>query len=466
MDNPSQTTLLKTGILLPIEGPPIINGALLLKEGRIEACLSKKEIAALEENPTISVYDFSDSIILPGLINLHTHLEYSLLKGHNASAKFFPWIKSLQAETRNWEQDTWLYSADLGARAARAAGTTCVVDNSYAGVSAQAIAQVGLRAVVGLEVFGVNQETAPTQWASWLEKRAKLVAGASPLLKALLSNKTIRLTVATHAPYTVCPALWFLAKQWAADNGETVLCHAAETENERRWFASDDEEIDALLTYSFGRIPAYKGDPVLSAKVWRKGAQSPIEHLDCYSLLDDKLLVAHAVKITETDAAILAKRGVSIAHCPRSNSRLRNGVAPIDLFYRHQLQFGLGTDSLASGDDLDLLAEARFAVGVHRALNPESTFNARQALEAITLGAARAIHMDTEIGSLSPGKRADLAVFSFSEGGQASDLANKRDPYELLVHGQCKLNSLFVDGHQVLGVPVKSVPSRTASAKV
>jgi cytosine/adenosine deaminase-related metal-dependent hydrolase len=466
MDNPSQTALIKASIILPMEGLPIKRGAVLLKDGRIQACLDESELPQVKETGEMIVYDFPDAIVSPGLINLHTHLEYSLLKAHNASLAFIPWIKSLQEATRAWDEETWRFSAYLGVTAALKAGTTCLVENSYAGFSAEAIAKAGLKAVIGLEVFGVNQETAGEQWARWLEKLAKVKANASETLSRDLSEKKIRLTVAAHAPYTVCPALWLMAKEWAADNDEIVLAHAAESENECRWFASQDPELDALLAYSFGKVPTYKGDPVLASKAWRKSGQTPVQHLENYHLLDEKLLVAHAVQISEADAKILAKRGVKIAHCPRSNSRLRNGLAPIDLFSEHDLTFGLGTDSLASCDDLDPLSEARFAIGVQRALNRQSTFAARQALEAVTIKAAKAIGMDSQIGSLLPGKKADLAVFKISEDKRTSDLATNLDPYELLVHGQCKLTALFIDGREVVGVPVNSVPPRSAPAKV
>jgi len=466
MDSPSTTRLIKAAIILPIEGPPLKEGALLLKEDRIEACLSASDLVLLKDSHEIPVYEFGNAIVCPGLINLHTHLEYSLLRAHQAGLGFMPWLKSLIEATRGWHEKTWRLSADLGVAAVLKAGTTCVVENSYAGYSLESLAQAGLRAVVGLELFGVNQDTASDQWQRWLAKLAMVKAKASPTLAACLADKRMKLTVAAHAPYTVCPALWSIAKKWASDNDQIVLAHVAESQNECRWFQTADPELDSHLAFAFGSIPTYKGDAVEACRSWRKGGQTPVQHLENYHLLDEKLLVAHAVQINDADAEILSRRAVSIAHCPRSNSRLRNGVAPLELFCKHKLQFGLGTDSLASNDDLDLLAEARFAVALKRALSPESRFDAKAALEAVTIKAARSIHMDSEIGSFLPGKKADLAVFDFSGDDKASDLATKCDPYELLLYGQCKLKALLVDGQQVHGVPAKSVPARSAPAKV
>jgi cytosine/adenosine deaminase-related metal-dependent hydrolase len=469
MDHPSQATLLKASMILPIEGLPISNGALVLKEGLIEACLTQSELARWEGSALVPmpvpVIDFGEAIISPGLINLHTHLEYSLLKARHTSLSFFPWVKSLQEVSRVWNEDTWRLSAELGVKAARDAGTTLIVDNSYCGASASAIAKAGLKALIGLEVFGVNQQTASDQWSKWLEKLAHVQVKADPELSKAIFEKRIQFTVATHAPYTVCPALWSFAQAWAADHDRIVLAHVAETGNECQWICGHDGEIDAFLASSFGSIPSYKGDPILCSKAWRKGGQSSVEHLDSYHLLDQKLLVAHAVHVNDPDVSILAERGVAIAHCPRSNSRLRNGCAPVGLFRQYNLTFGLGTDSLASVEDLNLLSEAQFTVALQRTLDRDSTFNARQALEAVTIGAARAIHLDSEIGSLAKGKRADLAIFSLPEGLSASDLATKYDPYELLVHGQCKLNSLFVDGKQIHGERVREAPAtRSAPA--
>src|SRR5271156_880495 len=145
MANPSQTALIKANIILPIEGPPLKGGAILLKDGRIQACLDESELAYVKETAEMIVYDFADAIVSPGLINLHTHLEYSLLKAHNASLAFIPWIKSLQEATREWHEDTWRYSADLGVDAARKAGTTCLVENSYGGLSAESVSRAGLK---------------------------------------------------------------------------------------------------------------------------------------------------------------------------------------------------------------------------------------------------------------------------------------------------------------------------------
>jgi cytosine/adenosine deaminase-related metal-dependent hydrolase len=444
-----------------VEAPPVFNGGIVVDGGRITEIVQAGELLKFEKLPGLATLDFGDSLIAPGLINLHTHIEYSLLRALSPDAAFFPWVRSLMEATALWQPETWKISAQVGAQMAARAGTTCLVDSSYRGTSAAAIAESGLRGIVGLELFGVHQNDADKQWANWLEKlnRAQKGLGA-------FAGERVRFTVAPHAPYTVCPALWVMAKRWADERGQVVLAHVAETKNECHWFAGEDNLIDQHLSFAFSRGNAYDGDPVASARSWRRGSRSPIEHLSAFSLLGEKLLVAHAVHVSEADAKLLAEAGTAIAHCPRSNARLRNGIAPLHRFQEHGLSFGLGTDSLASAHDLDLLSEARFAIALQRAFNPESAFTAREALEAVTIRAARCIKMDGEIGSLRAGKRADMAIFAIPEELRINGQIARLDPFDLLIHGGCKAKAAFVDGCYVAGEALVLEMSKRAGAPV
>src|SRR5271154_5348480 len=153
-----------------MEAPPVFNGGIVVDGDRISQLLQEGELQKFEELPDLATLDFGESLIAPGLINLHTHIEYSLLRALNPDAAFFPWVRSLMEATALWQPETWQISAQLGARAAAHAGTTCLVDSSYRGTSAEAIAEAGLRGIVGLELFGVHEKDADKQWASWLEK--------------------------------------------------------------------------------------------------------------------------------------------------------------------------------------------------------------------------------------------------------------------------------------------------------
>jgi 5-methylthioadenosine/S-adenosylhomocysteine deaminase len=178
---------------------------------------------------------------------------------------------------------------------------------------------------------------------------------------------------------------------------------------------------------------------------WKGRGLTPTRHLKNFGLLDDHLLAAHAIHLDEQDIALLAETGVKIAHCPRSNARLRNGRAPLGQIRAAHIPFGLGTDSLASCDDLDLLQEARFATAVHRTVEPDIVWTSADILKSLTIDAARILGLENLVGSIDPGKLADIAVFAINPLEYGQD-----DPYDLLIHGKTTLVDLFVDGSIVV----------------
>jgi 5-methylthioadenosine/S-adenosylhomocysteine deaminase len=437
----AQATLLKSKWILPISSAPIENGSLLIADGKISAVFARGQNPSSDK---INVVDYGNAILLPGFINLHTHIEYSNSRGLNADNGLFAWMRSLMESSAALQPADFERASWIGLKEAAQAGTTCFVDSSYAGTAAKAIAQAGLRGIVGLELFGVNEESFETDWSNWLAKFERVQNTNDPLLALALKNGTVQLTVAPHAPYTVCPALWRKAQEWAKARQTMLLSHLAESDNECRFLESSDQVVDEHLRFAFGRAN-YKGDPVKSANAWKGQGLNPVQHLKKNSLLDANLLAAHAVKIAEADVQDLRKADVAVAHCPRSNARLRNGRAPIELLTACDLRYGLGTDSLASTDNLDLLAEARFALDLHSAVNPQGKLGFDWAVKRITLDAARCLNMADRLGSLEKGKLADLAVFRMP-----SPVKPETDPYALLVTGQCQILDLYVGGAPVL----------------
>ena len=159
--------------------------------------------------------------------------------------------------------------------------------------------------------------------------------------------------------------------------------------------------------------------------------------------MSDNLLAAHTVQINDQDIALLESCAVAIAHCPRSNIKLKCGKAPLNKILRSKLRIGLGTDSSASNDDLDLLAESRFAIELHQ--TDDFKLSAKQMIEYLTIKAAQCLNMEEKLGSLEEGKFADLAVFSVLE-----KRINEDDPYELLLFAGAKVQALFIDGREVI----------------
>lgn len=434
--------------ILPIVGVPIENGALAIEDGRIESIGNLDAIKA--SHPQADGWEhnhFRNAIICPGFFNLHTHLDYSRSRFVDGESDLFSWIYRLIVSTSSWkltgEINDFLESARYGALQAALSGTTFFVDSSYRGASAQAITELGLRGIVGLELFGFDTPTAETAWNLWKERFDLLRNGATPAVDEALADGRLVLTVAPHAPYTVCPALWRIANDWADSHGLPVLAHLGESQEECDWIASHCKRIDEFLQKSVGRSPEEL--ECARAAVGNLGrGLTPVQYFEKNGMISKQTIAAHCMHVDDDGLEVLKNHNVALAHCPRSNARLRNGRAPIEKWLASGIKFGLGTDSFASCDDLNPLQEALFALNLHRAANPKLEFSAADAVKLITIDSARALGLEGVLGSLEKGKKADIAIFQPTDD---IDWLAPRDPHNLLLRGQPKLVALFVEGN-------------------
>jgi cytosine/adenosine deaminase-related metal-dependent hydrolase len=449
--DPSDCRILFARWVLPMSGPPLKDAAVIIEGQNIADVLFKDELSYkyspqfLEQLPK-EPHDYGDAILLPGLINLHTHLDYSALRCSDVESGMFDWICGLVERSSKWSPDQWRSSASYGAREAAMAGTTCIVDSSFSGLSVHAIAETGLRAVVGL-----RDDEASAVWGHWLNRYDTLKNTTEARTHAAMASERIKLTVAPHAPYTVCPTLWLKATIWAKERGLPLLAHLSESSEECGWIKSDNKRINEYLTFVKKLFnPAL---PVSEAGIleeltqirWKGRGASPTKHLKNFGLLDSNLIAAHAIHMDDEDIQLLAESRAGVAHCPRSNAKLRNGRAQIEKLVEADINFALGTDGLASNDDLSLLNEARFAADLHRASRPEFQWSSEQIVRSITLDAAKMLNSSHEIGSIEPEKLADIAVFKLEHRTHGSD-----NPYDLLVHGKSRLLDLFVEGRAIV----------------
>ncbi len=437
--NSPKVRFISSNWVLPVSEPPIPGGVVAIQAQRIKAVLQRDQFYLHFPGSTFT--DYGRAILTPGLINLHTHLDYSAMRLFDTSSNLIRWISGLVKEAASWKKLHWQQSAAAGAQEAALSGTTCLADSSYSGYSAEAIAQIGLRATVALELFGLSKKDSGKRWQSWLDNYQSLVASADQELSEALSSGRIRLTVSPHAIYTVAPSLWRAAIGWAKDRHLPVLTHLCESEAEARWAAGVPSEIDEYYKMF---TPAHA--PATKEACWEKAGQTPVELLQSYQLLTATTVAAHCVWSTSSDLSTLSAAGVSVAHCTRSNARLRNGVAPLDSMLDSGINVGFGTDSAASTDDLDLVSEGRFSWNLHRATNRSFNRSSAEALEMMTLRAAAALNLDSQIGSLEAGKLADIAVWSIKEQPPAAS----NQPYDLLLYGHCTLQDLFVGGEAVV----------------
>jgi 5-methylthioadenosine/S-adenosylhomocysteine deaminase len=433
------TKLLSARWILSMSSPPIEDGGVIINANKIEAVLNQaqckqlKELIEKNERQDIILHHYPHAVIMPGLINLHSHIDYAAMGQINPEGGTFKWIKRLVNIARTWSPADWQQSAHKGAEQAALSGISFLVDSSYSGQAAFALASIGLRSIVGLELFGLYEDQCEERWLQWLQKMASLQESKDSLFQSALKKNLITLTVSPHAPYTVCPSLWKRAQEWAQKKSLPILCHIAESSEEHKWICASSKIINDYLDFVF---------PSKSSSLpWQGAGLSPVGHLKKHGLLVKELLAAHCVHVDDEDIQDLKSHNVSIAVCARSNQYLKNGTPPIGALIAHNLSLGLGTDSLASCEDLNLLNEMRFAASLL-----DHTFTPEKALSLITKEAAAALGMAHLVGSLEPGKLADIAVFKFNK----KDLDNAKSPYQLMFESNPQVLDLFVNGDLIV----------------
>jgi len=368
--------------VLPITARPIEDGAVAVDGDRI-AYVGPRAGA-----PSGESRELRNVALLPGLVNAHTHLELTALRGFLENLDFGRWITRLQAVKKAvFDRDRFLDSARLGIQEGISHGITTYADTCDSGVALDAMVEAGVRGVMYQEVFGPDPAVAATSMADLTAKIVALRARATP---------AVRVGVSPHAPYTVSDALFRAVAEYAERNGLPIAVHIAEGEAEQEFVVSGAGVFaDALRRRGITVAPR---------------ARSCVEVLKNTGVLARKPLLIHCVRVDHADIEAMADCGV--AHCPVSNAKLGHGVAPLLAMQDAGLAVGLGTDSMASNNQMDLLGEARAAVLAQRAsLRRHDVLNAGAALALATIGGARALGLENEIGSLEAGKFADLAAF-------------------------------------------------------
>jgi cytosine/adenosine deaminase-related metal-dependent hydrolase len=366
--------------VLPICGPAIECGAVLVgRDGRILAVGPDSVVPAPAGVPTER---HPDGILVPGLVNAHTHLELAGFDfGGPPEPDFRSWIGRVRAvkETRSTEE--FLIAARSGVADCWAAGVTTVADTGDSGSVIQALAEMGGSGIAYQEVFGPHPAQADESLAGLrrrVEELGRFAVGR------------VRIGVSPHAPYTVSAPLYARVAAWAAGAGLPIAVHLAESPGESELLLRGSGPFAAAWRERGIPLPPGPGC-------------SPVEWLDRHGVLGERTICIHVVQADDGDLALLARRAASVAHCPLSNAAHRHGTAPVAGYLAHGLRVGVGTDSVLSVGRPDLLAEAHAA----RRL---AAFDAHEALTLATLGGAGALGLDREIGSLEPGKWGDCVI--------------------------------------------------------
>lgn len=368
------TTIYSARWVLPLSSPLIEHGAVAVDGPLIVGVGDAAEIASKFSDARIE--SFGQSVILPGLVNAHTHLELTAFRGYleNEEHDFFAWLRKLTlARLERMTPDDIRVSAAWGACEAVRAGITCVGDASdSAMMSMLALRDVGLRGVVFQESFGPDPRLVAENFGKLKTKIEELRP---------IENELVRAGVSPHAPYTVCREQLELIAEFARAEQLPLMMHAAESESE-----------ELLLREGRGIF----ADGLAKRGIeWNAPRTSTIQYLKQVGILDTEPLLAHCIRVDDEDIERLKQSQATVAHCPKSNAKLGHGRAPLVKFIAEGITVGLGSDSVASNNTCDILEEARFAVLF--ALNDPSLTASRMLSAATT-------------GVLSEGAQADLIV--------------------------------------------------------
>jgi len=399
--------------VIPVEGCPIERGAVLIgAEGRVMAVGPD----AMVPRPAEAVAEtYEHGLLLPGLINTHTHLELTGLSGEAPEPDFAAWILGVRQLKAGRSPEAFLAAARAGLAASYAAGVTTVADTGDSGAVIRALAESGGSGVAYHEVFGPH----PDQLAESLAGLQRQVES----LEAFAVGR-VRIGVSPHAPYTVSGPLYAAVAAWAGAEQLPLATHVAES-----WAES---ELLARGEGAFAKAWRGRGIP-LPAPLGR----TPVEWLDDHGVLSERTLCIHLVQAGTDDVSRLARAGAAVAHCPLSNRRHGHGAAPLAAFLEGRLCVGLGTDSVLSVGTPDLLSEARAA----RCL---AGLDAARTLALCTLEGARALGLDGETGSLRVGKWGDCVVLRPRDGG-----AGLPPEEQVLLSGPPDVLATYVGGRDV-----------------
>jgi cytosine/adenosine deaminase-related metal-dependent hydrolase len=363
--------------LLPISQPPIRDAWLRTERGRIVAFGHSQpgDFTADDE------IDLGEVAVLPGLVNAHTHLELSWMRGRMHEADDFnAWLRrivELKSEAAD-NADTVTAAIDDAIQEARACGTVLVGDVSNTLATSRPLRAHGMAAVVFHELLGFRSEDA-----------AALMEEAIQRLQAEPPSEFVRHTVAPHAPYSVSPALFGLIRGvLQKDPVARSTVHLGESL----------AEVEFLR---YGTGPCRIGLERMGKwePSWAPGQCNPVEYLERMAFLDDRVLVVHGVHFSSNELTRLSAMGCTLVTCPRGNIRTGAGTPPIEEFFDAGIRVGVGTDSLASVPDLNLFSELEEM----RRLAP--ALPARAILESATINGARALGFDADFGTIDSGKR-------------------------------------------------------------
>ncbi|MEO5596477.1 MAG: TRZ/ATZ family hydrolase [Lysobacteraceae bacterium] len=418
--------LIEAGWVIPVEPHAVVlvDHAVAVRDGEIVAVLPIAQ--AREHFVAAQTLSRPKSILMPGLVNAHVHNPMTLLRGVADDLPLMEWLTK-----HIWPIESAVVGPEFVADGIALAiaemlrgGTTCCNENYFfPDVAAATYRAHGFRALVGLPVIDF-----PTVWAKTQDEYFDRAGEVHDLYRR---DPLVRTAFAPHAPYTVCDASFERIRLLSDQLDIPVHCHVHETAQ---------EVSDAMTLHGMRQIA----------------------RLDALGLINDRLIAVHMTQLTDTEIALCAERGVSVAHCPESNLKLASGFCPIEKLRVAGVNLALGTDGCASNNDLDMFGELRTAALLAKGVAQDaSALDAPSALRMATLGSARAMGFGELIGSIEVGKRADLICVDVDR----VEAVPMFEAISQIVYatGRQQVTDVWIDGHaklldrQLLNVDIDAV---------
>ncbi|MBX3666127.1 MAG: TRZ/ATZ family hydrolase [Burkholderiales bacterium] len=409
----SATILIEPRWVIPVEpATTVLESHAVAIEGRhIAAVLPAAE--AVKRHPDAERIILPGHALIPGLVNLHTHAAMTLMRGMADDLALMDWLQNhiWPAEGR-LVSDEFVHDGTLLACAEMLrGGITCFNDMYFfPEAAARAAMQAGMRAALGIIAIEFR--------SAYANDAQDYLARGMALRDMLRDEPLLSFCLAPHAPFTVSDGTFGQIATYAAELDLPVHIHINETARE------------------------------IAESISQHGMR-PLARLEKAGLLGPGLIAVHGVHLDEQEIALFARHGCSVAHCPSSNLKLASGIAPVAQLLRAGVNIGLGTDGAASNNRLDLFAEMRLAALLAKGSSGDATaMPAHRALECATLGGARALGLQDRIGSIVPGKLADLTAVNLG----ATELSPCYDPVSHLVYaaGREHVSDVWIDGERQL----------------
>lgn len=440
MDSHPCDLVIEAGWVIPVEphGVALESHAVAVDDGRILAVLPIAEARA-RYAPRQRV-ELPDSALLPGFVNAHTHNPMTLLRGVADDLPLMQWLTG-----HIWPIEAAVLGPRFCADGAELAvvemlrgGTTCCNENYFFPDAIGAVyARLGFRCRLGLPVIEF-----PTPWA---RTRDEYFDKAQEVHDGFIGHARVSTAFAPHAPYTVSDAGFERIRMLSDQLDLPVHCHVHETAQ---------EVADSLAEHG----------------------QRPLARLQRLGLVNRHLIAVHMTQLTEAEIALCAEQGVSVVHCPESNLKLASGFSPVEALRRAGVNLALGTDGCASNNDLDMIGEMRTAALLAKAVAQDAAaLDAASVLRMATLDAARALDLDTRIGSIEPGKQADLAAIRLDDPetqplydpiAQVVYAAGRHQVHWVWIDGEARLRERGLVGMDVAGVLARAREWRERIARL